>query len=100
MLFTGRQGHGTENYGVQSRVGNTEVSGGNQVVTANTFCHQMPSDPKPIPLNYLHTCDNGPIVGRYIILTGVTPDVDNLEIAEVYAWDSAQPDDQSKEHGE
>ena len=68
-------------------------------MTDNEFCHQMPSSPKTVEFNYLHICDNGPIAGRYVILRGVSPDYEILQIAEVFVWDGPQPEDKSEEHG-
>ena len=87
------------NFGIQTRVGNTEVTGGQQIVTQNTLCHQMPSYPRTAEFNYLHTCDNGPILGQYVIIRGIEPDYEFLQVAEVYVWNAPQPEDRSDLHG-
>ena len=49
----------------------------------DVFCHQMPSSPITVEYNYLHKCDNGPIDGRVIKLTGNEPDEALLQASEI-----------------
>ena len=86
----------SRNYGILTRVGNNKTTD-SQSLTSNTLCHEMPTTPYTKPLDYLHLCDNGPITGQYITLSGHTI-AEPLQINEVYAWDAPQPEDQSVFH--
>ena len=88
------------NVGIQTRVGNTEVTGGQKIVTENTLCNEMPVSPLTKELNYLHVCNDGQgLLGRYVIVRGMEPLVVYLQVAEVFIWNVPQPADKSAEHG-
>ena len=82
-------------------MGNELVSGGPQVLgpEVGPICHIMDNEP-PIKFDHLHVCDNGPLRGRYITVHRGPEVQEVINIAEMYVWDSPQPEDQSPEHGE
>ena len=59
----------------------------------------MPMTPATQELNYLHVCENNPINGRYITLQRSAGTVETINIADVYVWTEAQPEDFSDRHG-
>ena len=59
----------------------------------------MPISPYTVEYNYLHECENGPIYGDKIRLTGVPGNHDVIQIAEIFVWDRPQPEDHSELHG-
>ena len=87
------------NVGIQTRVGNTEVTGVRQEVTVNVLCNEMPTSPLTMEFNYLHICNNGQgLPGRYVIVRGIEPLAVYFQIAEVFIWNIPQPADKSEEH--
>ena len=67
------------------------------MITVNTICHTMPTTPKEIEMNYLHTCSDGPILGRYLTVSRVEKEV--MSLSELVVWNEAQPEDFSDYHG-
>lgn len=57
-------------YRLMVKVGDTPVSGGKQVVSANTVCYVMPDVTTTWDHHKPYTdCVGGPIYGRYVIFT-------------------------------
>ena len=83
-------------------VGNTSLYGGwlRAIDGSNygTQCHFMGMG-YTINMDYLHVCDGGPIVGRYVTIYRPPTEAEVIQIAEIYVWDRPQPEDQSEYHG-
>lgn len=75
------------------------VAAGAQIITTNTICHEMPTTPVEVELNYLHVCNSGPLLGRYLTLSRQNGLSLTINLAEVVVWDVEQPEDFSSYHG-